>query len=109
MKTITRDTRIPQHSPPHPGEVLSGLWLEPLGLSVTEAAKALGVSRKTISKIVNGSGAVTPEMAMRLELAFGASAQSWLSHQAAYDLWQVERRRKSLAREVHPVEIHASA
>ena len=98
-----------QHSPPHPGEILSGLWLEPLGLSVTEAAKALGVSRKTISKIVNGSGAVTPEMAMRLELAFGASAESWLSHQAAYDLWHIQRRRKSLAREVRPVELSAAA
>lgn len=109
MKTITRDTRIRQHNPPHPGEVLSGLWLEPLGLSVTEAAKALGVSRKTMSKIVNGSGAVTPEMAVRLELVFGASAQSWLGHQAAYDLRHIERRRKSIAREVHPVELHAAA
>ena len=109
MKTITKGTRTHQHNPPHPGEILSGLWLEPLGLSVTEAAKALGVSRKTISKIVNGSGAVTPEMAMRLELAFGASAESWLSHQAAYDLWHIERRRKSIAREVRPVELSAAA
>lgn len=109
MKTITKGTRAHQHNPPHPGEILSGLWLEPLGLSVTEAAKALGVSRKTISKIVNGSGAVTPEMAMRLELAFGASAESWLSHQAAYDLWHIERRRKSIAREVRPVELRAAA
>jgi addiction module HigA family antidote len=109
MKTITRDTHTYQHNPPHPGEVLSGLWLEPLGLSVTEAAKALGVSRKTISKIVNGSGAVTPEMAVRMELVFGASAQSWLSHQAAYDLWHVQRRRKTIAREVKPVEMPAAA
>jgi addiction module HigA family antidote len=109
MKTITKGTRTHQHNPPHPGEILTGLWLEPLGLSVTEAAKALGVSRKTISKIVNGSGAVTPEMAMRLELAFGARAESWLSHQAAYDLWHIEGRRKSLAREVRPVELPAAA
>lgn len=109
MKTITRTTQTRQHNPPHPGEVLSGLWLEPLGLSVTGAAEALGVSRKTISKIVNGNGAVTPEMAVRLELAFGASAQSWLGHQAAYDLWHVEQHRKALAREVRPVEIPAAA
>jgi addiction module HigA family antidote len=109
MKTIIRDTQIRQSNPPHPGEVLSGLWLEPLGLSVTEAAKALGVSRKTISKIVNGSGAVTPEMAIRLELVFGASAQSWLSHQAAHDLWHAERRRKTIAREVRPFELSAAA
>jgi addiction module HigA family antidote len=109
MKTITRDSRVHQHNPPHPGEVLSGLWLEPLGLSITEAAKALGVSRKTISKIVNGSGAVTPEMAVRLELVFGASAQSWLNHQSTYDLWHLGRRRKMIAREIRPVEMPAAA
>jgi addiction module HigA family antidote len=97
-----------QH-PPHPGEVLSGLWLEPLSLSVTDAAAALGVSRKTVSKIVNGGGAITPEMAMRLELVFGASAQSWLGHQATYDLWRVEQRRKAIAREVMPVEMSTAA
>jgi addiction module HigA family antidote len=109
MKTITRQIGNRQHNPPHPGEVIAGLWLEPLGLSVTDAAAALGVSRKTLSKIVNGGGAVTPEMAVRLELAFGASAQSWLGHQAAYDLWQVDRRRNALAREVRPVEMPAAA
>ena len=109
MKTITRQSGGRQHNPPHPGDVISGLWLELLGLSVTDAATALGVSRKTLSKIINGGGAVTPEMAVRLELAFGASAQSWLGHQAAYDLWQVARRRKSLTREVRPVDMPAAA
>ncbi|MBS0557275.1 MAG: HigA family addiction module antidote protein [Proteobacteria bacterium] len=89
-----------QHNPPHPGEVLSGLWLKPLGLNVTMAAAQLGVSRKTLSKIVNGAGAVTPEMAVRLELAFGASAESWLGHQAAFDLWRIHGERKRLANEV---------
>ncbi|MGH8163035.1 MAG: HigA family addiction module antitoxin [Rhodanobacteraceae bacterium] len=101
MKTITRTPGIRQHNPPHPGEVLSGLWMEPLGLTVTAVADALGVSRKTVSKIVNSNGAITPEMAMRLELAFGASAQSWLGHQAAFDLWQVEQARGKLAKQVH--------
>ena len=109
MKTITRTPDTRQHNPPHPGEVLAGLWMEPLDMTVTALAEALGVSRKTVSKIVNGSGAVTPEMAMRLELAFGASAQSWLGHQAAYDLWQLERQRGQLAKQVHAVETRRAA
>lgn len=103
MKTITSTPGIRQHNPPHPGEVLAGLWMEPLGLTVTAVAEALGVSRKTVSKIVNGNGAVTPEMALRLELALGASAQSWLGHQAAFDLWQVEQTRGTLAKQVQPL------
>jgi len=84
------------HNPPHPGEILSELWLAPLGLSVTRAAQALDVSRKTLSEVVNGKSAISPEMAMRLQMAFGKSAQSWLAHQAAYDLWQVDQRRDEL-------------
>jgi addiction module HigA family antidote len=109
MKTITRAQGVRQHNPPHPGEVLAGLWMEPLGLTVTALSDALGVSRKTVSKIVNGNGAITPEMALRLELAFGTSAQSWLGHQAAYDLWQVERTRDKLAKQVHRVELSEAA
>ena len=89
-------------NPPHPGEILEGLWLGPLGLSVTEAARRLGVSRKTLSKIVNCRGAITPEMALRLELVFGVSAESWLGHQAAYDLWQMEQQRRRIAQLVEP-------
>lgn len=84
------------HNPPHPGEILHGLWLEPMGISISAAARSLGISRKTLSLIVNGHGAVTPEMAMRLSLALGTSAESWLAHQAAYDLWRLSRQRKSL-------------
>ncbi|MCL2525009.1 MAG: HigA family addiction module antitoxin [Betaproteobacteria bacterium] len=80
------------HNPPHPGEILYDLWLEPLGLTITRAARGLDVSRKTLSEVVNGRAAISPEMALRLELAFGKSAQSWLQHQAAYDLWQVAQR-----------------
>lgn len=109
MKTITRTSGIRQHNPPHPGEVLAGLWMEPLGLTVTAVADALGVSRKTVSKIVNGNGAVTPEMALRLELAFGASAQSWLGHQAAFDLWQVEQERNKLAKQVQRIDMREAA
>ena len=84
------------HNPPHPGEILRELCLEPLGLSVTEAAEALGVSRKTLSSILNGRGGISPEMAVRLSIAFDTSAESWLSQQSQYDLWLAEKRRKNL-------------
>ena len=84
------------YNPPHPGEILHGLWLEPMGISISQAAKALGVSRKTLSKLINKRGAVTPEMAMRLALALGTSAESWLAHQAAFDLWQLSRHQAKL-------------
>ena len=84
------------HNPPHPGEVLRHLCLEPLGLTVTEVAEGLGVSRKTLSAILNARASVSPEMALRLSLAFGTSAESWLNHQLQYDLWQVHKQRKSL-------------
>ncbi len=84
------------HNPPHPGEVLRDLCLEPLDLSVTEAAKALGVSRKTLSAILNGRAGISPEMAIRLSIAFDTTAESWLNQQVQYDLWQAERRRSKL-------------
>ena len=84
------------HNPPHPGEIIKGLWLDPMDVSITEAAQALGVSRKTLSKIVNGKGRVTPEMAIRLSIALGSSPESWLGHQAAYDLWEAEQHRDEM-------------
>ena len=78
---------IQMHNPPHPGEILRELCLEPMGLSVTEAAKALGVSRKTLSTIINGRAGISPEMAIRLSKAFGTSPESWLNQQQQYDLW----------------------
>jgi antitoxin HigA-1 len=84
------------HNPPHPGEVLRKLCLEPLGLSVTEAAKALGVSRKALSSILNGRAGISPEMAVRLSIAFDTTAESWLNQQVQYDLWQAEQRRSKL-------------
>jgi len=84
------------HNPPHPGEILRELCLEPLGLTVTQAAHALDVSRKTLSGILNGRAGISPEMAVRLSLAFGTSAESWLNQQTHFDLWHVERRRKKL-------------
>jgi len=84
------------YDPPHPGELLKEGWLDALGLSITAAATTLKVSRKTLSEIVNTRAAISPEMAIRLEAAFGKSAESWLSHQAAYDLWQVRHRHEDL-------------
>ena len=84
------------HDPPHPGEVLKELCLEPLGLTVTDAAKALGVSRKTLSMVVNGRAGISPEMAIRLSIAFDTSAESWLNHQIQFDLWQAEQHRSEL-------------
>jgi antitoxin HigA-1 len=84
------------HDPPHPGEILKELCLEPLGLSVTEAARALGVSRKTLSAILNGRAGISPEMAVRLSIAFDTSAESWLNQQTQYDLWKAEQHRSEL-------------
>lgn len=84
------------HDPPHPGEVLRELCLEPLGLTVTEAARSLDISRKTLSAILNGRAGISPEMAVRLSLAFDTTAESWLAQQIQYDLWQAEKKRDSL-------------
>jgi antitoxin HigA-1 len=84
------------YNPPHPGEILKKLCLEPLGLTVTEAAKALGVSRKTLSSILNGRAGVSPEMAIRLSIAFSTTPESWLNQQVQYDLWHAEQHRAEL-------------
>ena len=84
------------HNPPHPGEVLRALCLEPLNLTVTEASRSLGVSRKTLSGILNGRAGISPEMAVRLSIGFDTSAESWLNQQLQYDLWHAEKKRKLL-------------
>jgi len=90
------------HNPAHPGAILREDVLKPLDVSVTAAAESLGVSRKTLSKILNERGAITAEMAMRLELAFGKPrAEQWLRLQAAYDLYQARTRKSELAGEIH--------
>jgi addiction module HigA family antidote len=82
--------------PPHPGEHVRANCLEPLGLSITAAAKALGVARKTLSELVNGKSGISPEMAIRLEKAFGSSARHWMQLQMNYDLWHAEQRADDL-------------
>lgn len=84
-------------NPAHPGEVLRELYLDELGLSITKAAKGLGISRKTLSELVNGKAGISPAMAMRLSIAFpNTSPQFWLNLQNQYDLWK-ERDNPALA------------
>lgn len=87
---------MPMKNPPHPGAVVLQECIEPLGLSITDAAAALGVTRNTLSELVNGKRGISPEMAVRLEKVFGASAESWLVQQAQYDLAHVHRDRIKL-------------
>ncbi len=95
------------HNPAHPGQILRKLVVEPLGLSVTAAACHLGVSRKSLSKLLNARGALTPEMALRLEMVFGKpNAAHWLRLQNAYDLWRT--RRRSSAIRVSPIASDAA-
>jgi len=85
------------HNPPHPGEVIRELCLEPLGLTVTAAAKGLGVSRKALSELLNGHSGISPEMAIRLSKAFGGTPESWLRQQMHYDLWQALQNTDRIA------------
>ena len=84
------------HNPPHPGKIIKSLCLDPLGLSITEAARGLGVSRKTLSGILNGRAGISSEMAVRLSIAFDTSAESWINQQTQYDLWHAEQGREQL-------------
>jgi addiction module HigA family antidote len=82
----------PMKSPVHPGELVRHDCLEPLGLTVTSAAKALGLSRQALNNVVNGKAGISAEMAVRLAQAFGSTAEAWLALQMSYDLAQVRRR-----------------
>jgi addiction module HigA family antidote len=81
--------------PTHPGGILKRHYLEPLSLAISQVAQALGVSRKTISKIVNERGDVTPDMALRLARAFGTTPELWLNLQKNYDLWHASHDSKA--------------
>jgi antitoxin HigA-1 len=78
--------------PPHPGEVVRELCIDPSGLTVTAAAAVLGVSRQSLSELLNGRAGISPEMAVRLSKAFGGSTESWLLQQMQYDLAQVQKK-----------------
>ncbi len=84
---------MPMTDPPHPGRGVRENCLEPLGLSVTEAARRLGVARHTLSRVLNGHAGISPEMAIRLEKAGWSNAEFWLRRQTAYDLVRAIRNR----------------
>jgi addiction module HigA family antidote len=79
------------HNPPHPGDIIREFCIEPLNVSVTDAAKALGVTRKTFSALLNGRSGISPEMALRLSKVFGRTPEGWLRLQLQYDLWKARQ------------------
>jgi antitoxin HigA-1 len=94
-------------NPPHPGLAVRHDCLEPLGLTVTEAAKVLGVTRQALNNLLNGKSGISPEMAVRLAKAFGSSAETWLGIQLDYDLAQVRRRGSEIAVKRVKMPVHA--
>jgi len=100
MSITTRqgERRMTMKNPPHPGGVVLRQCIEPLGLSITSAAEALGVTRNTLSELVNGKRGISPEMAVRLAKVFGGTEEGWLVQQAQYDLAHVRRDRLKLRR-----------
>lgn len=99
------------HNPPHPGETLRDDVLPALGLSVTAVAEQLGVTRVTLSRVLHGQSAISPEMALRLErwlgVDYGGRASVWLGMQAAYDLWNAERSARAVLKQIKPVDLAA--
>jgi antitoxin HigA-1 len=94
-------------NPSHPGEILKELVIDPLGLTVTDVADKLNISRKTLSKVINSRSGITPEMAVRLEMAFSKpAADHWLRLQNAYDLWHARKHKTAL--KVQPFKIKAA-
>jgi addiction module HigA family antidote len=88
---IKKEDSMRMHNPPHPGEIIREFCIESLNLSVTEAANALGVTRKTLSALLNGRSGISPEMALRLSKVFGRTPEGWLRLQLQFDLWKTEK------------------
>src|SRR5674476_1445422 len=99
---------MPMKNPPHPGLSVRMDCLEPLDLTVTKGAKALGVTRQALNNLVNGKAGVSPEMAIRLAKAFGSRPEVWLGMQMAYDLAQARQHESAITvqRVTHPVAEH---
>jgi len=91
------------HSPPHPGEVLREDVIAPLGLSVTDAAERLAMSRVALSRVLNGKAGISPDLAIRLELAGVSTARAWIAMQANYDLWRAMQQKQPPVRHLGPV------
>jgi len=88
---------MPMKNPPHPGRIVRQDCLRPLGLTVSEGAKVLGVTRQALNNLVNGKSGISPEMAFRLSKAFGSTPELWLRLQMNYDLAQVRRHEDEIA------------
>lgn len=82
------------HNPPHPGEILKELYIEPLNLTIAEVAKGIGVTRKSLSEVINGKYGISTEMAIRLAKAFSTTPESWLNLQQQYDIWKTRTKHK---------------
>jgi addiction module HigA family antidote len=91
MRIIIKEGEMPMYNPPHPGEIIREFCTDPLKMNVTEAAKVLGVTRKTFSAILNGRSGISPEMALRLAKVFGRTPEGWLKLQSQYDLWKTRQ------------------
>ena len=94
------------HNPPHPGEFIASIYMEPHGISCRTLAKHLGVAASTLSRVVKGKSAITPEMALRLSKVLGRTPESWLSLQDQYELWQVKQNVN--LDDVHPIDLSAA-
>ena len=93
------------HNPPHPGEFIREIYMEPYGLTVRKVARSLGVSPSTLNRVLNGLNGVSPEMALRLAKAFGRTPESWLALQDQYDLWHAKKDID--LRQVEPIDLVA--
>lgn len=100
---------MPMKNPAHPGRIVRNACLEPLGLSITDGAKILGVTRQALNNVVNGKSGISPEMAIRLSKAFGSTPETWLRMQLAYDLAQARKEESNIKvrRQHMPQELHA--
>ena len=103
---MTLNHAIQMHNPPHPGEFIEGVYLEPCGLSIRQVAKRLDVSASTLQRLIAGKSRVSPDMALRLSRVLGRSAESWLTLQDSHDLWQARQRLDLSA--LSPMELKAA-
>lgn len=95
------------HNPPHPGEVLRDGVFTDTGITVTEFAQRIGVTRVALSRVLNGRAGFSADMAVRITAALGGSAESWLHMQANYDLWQAEKSLKRAVAKIEPLKVAA--
>lgn len=99
-----------KRKPTHPGKIIQEDYLKPLSISITEMATKLGISRKTLSKIINERGAITPDMSLRLARAFDTTPELWMNMQKNYDLWQAEHISKDWQKikSIFPQQLHTN-